>query len=291
MAPAKINLTLEVLGTRSDGYHDLASIFATVALWDRVRVAPSRTLDVRIAPDVGAPEDADLATMSVHALAKASARPAIAHIRVKKRIPVAAGLGGGSSDAAAVLRGLERVWRLNGVDLTGVGAAIGSDVPFFVSGAAFALVRGRGERVDPLPAPPVQFWISLVRVRERLSTAKVFTAHRGKVSSGDRTAALAAAFRGGVVTPATVRAHLGNDLLEAAERVAPEIASIRKTAAGLGIDLTMSGSGPSLFALADDRAHALRIARRLRRARLRARVLALGVAQSATSERGLSPYV
>jgi 4-diphosphocytidyl-2-C-methyl-D-erythritol kinase len=276
-APAKINLTLEVLGQRGDRYHDLASIFATVALRDRVRVAPSRTLDVRVAPDVGAPADSDLAAMSVRALARACARPAAAHIRVKKRIPIAAGLGGGSSDAAAVLRGLERLWRLNGVDLAAVGASVGSDVPFFVSGAAFALVRGRGERVDPLPAPRDSLWIALVRMSERLSTAKVFAAHRGKASSGDRTTSLASAFREGIVTPATIRAHLGNDLLDAAERVAPRIASVRNTAAGLGIALAMSGSGPSLFALADDRADALRIARRLKRARISARVLALGV--------------
>ncbi len=277
MAPAKVNLTLEVLGTRPDGYHELASVFATIDLRDRVRVAPWRALDVRIAPAVGAAAGDDLASRAVRALAEASARPAYAHVRVRKRIPVASGLGGGSSDAGAVLRGLARAWRLDGIDLTPIAARIGSDVPFFASGATYALVGGRGELVEALPAPE-PFWIALVRLREHVSTAEVFAAHRAKPSHGERTAKLAKALRDRKVTVAMIRDALHNDLTEAAERVAPTIAETRKTAAGMGIDLAMSGSGPSLFALGDHRAHAIGIARRLRRAGLRVRVLRLGVA-------------
>jgi 4-diphosphocytidyl-2-C-methyl-D-erythritol kinase len=277
MTPAKVNLTLEVLGPRADGYHELASVFATIDLRDRVRVAPWRALDVRIAPAVGAVAGDDLASRAVRALADASARPALAHVRVRKRIPVASGLGGGSSDAGAVLRGLARAWRLDGIDLTPVAARVGSDVPFFVSGAAYALVRGRGELVEALPAPE-PFWIALVQLREHVSTALVFAAHRGNPSDGARTAKLAKALRDRKVTVAIIREAIHNDLSEAAERVAPAIADARKTAAGMGIDLAMSGSGPSLFALGDDRAHAIGIARRLRRAGLRVRVLRLGVA-------------
>jgi 4-diphosphocytidyl-2-C-methyl-D-erythritol kinase len=276
MAPAKVNLTLEVLGPRADGYHELASVFATVDLRDRVRVAPWRALDVRIAPDVGAAPGDDLASRAVRALADACARPALAHVRVRKRIAVASGLGGGSSDGGAVLRALSRVWRLDGVDLAPIAARVGSDVPFFVSGAAYALVRGRGELVEALPAPE-PFWIALVRLREHVSTAEVFGAHRAKPSDGARSAALAKALRDRNVTVAVIRDRLHNDLLDAAERIAPAIAEARKNASAMGIDLAMSGSGPSLFALGDDRPHAIRIARRLRRAGLRVRVLALGV--------------
>src|SRR3989442_3045339 len=106
MAPAKVNLTLEVLGPRADGYHELASVFATVDLRDRVRVAPWRALDVRIAPAVGAVAGDDLASRAVRALAEASARPALAHVRVRKRIPVAAGLRGGAPDPGAGAPGL-----------------------------------------------------------------------------------------------------------------------------------------------------------------------------------------
>jgi 4-diphosphocytidyl-2-C-methyl-D-erythritol kinase len=276
MAPAKLNLTLEVLGPRADGYHELASVFATVDLCDRVRVAPWRALDVRIAPAVGAVPGDDLASRAVRALAEASARPALAHVRVRKRIPVASGLGGGSSDAGAVLRGLARAWRLDGVDLQPVAARVGSDVPFFVSGAAYAFVGGRGELVEALPAPD-PIWVALVQLRESVSTAAVFGMHGAMTSKGERSAKLARALRDRKVTVAAVRENLHNDLLEAAERIAPTIALARKTASALGIDLAMSGSGPSLFALGDDRADAIRIARRLRRVGLRVRVLRLGV--------------
>jgi 4-diphosphocytidyl-2-C-methyl-D-erythritol kinase len=277
MAPAKVNLTLEVLGRRADGYHELASVFATIDLRDRVRVAPWRALDVRIAPAVGAPAGDDLASRAVRALADASARPALAHVRVRKRIPVASGLGGGSSDAGAVLRGLARAWRLDGIDLVPIAARVGSDVPFFVSDATYALVGGRGELVEALPAPE-PFWIALVQLREHVSTAAVFSAHRGKASNGERTAKLAEALRDRKVTVAMMREVIHNDLSEAAERIAPAIAEARMSAARMGIDLAMSGSGPSLFALGNDRAHAIGIARRLRRSGLRVRVLRLGVA-------------
>src|SRR2546428_13365592 len=97
MAPAKINLTLEVLGRRADGYHQLVSGFATVDLRDRVRVALCKTLDVRIAPDVGAAEGEDLASRAVLALAEANGRAPFAHVGVTKRIPAAAGPGGGAA--------------------------------------------------------------------------------------------------------------------------------------------------------------------------------------------------
>jgi 4-diphosphocytidyl-2-C-methyl-D-erythritol kinase len=198
-------------------------------------------------------------------------------VRVRKRIPVAAGLGGGSSDAGAVLRGLARVWRLGGIDLLSAAARVGSDVPFFVSGAAYALVRGRGEHVEPLPQTQ-PMWIVLVHLREHASTAAVFAAHRGKPSKGDRSERLATALRDRIVTVDQVRECLHNDLLDAAERIVPAIADARKIASGVGIDLALSGSGPSLFALGNDRPHALQIARRLRRGGLRTRVIRIGVA-------------
>ena len=276
-APAKVNLTLEVLGTRPDGFHELASVFATVDLRDRVRVAPSKKLDVRIAPPIADLDGEDLATRAVRALARAVDREPAAHVRVRKRIPAAAGLGGGSSDAAAVLRGLASLWRLDGVDLGAIGATVGSDVPFFTTGAAFAAVGGRGERIEALPAPTTTLWIALVRLRSRVSTAAVFAAVAAASSRGTHTAAVADELRTEKPRVATIREHLANDLCAVAERAAPEIAQARATARAIGIDLAMSGSGPSLFALANDRADAIRIARRLRAVGLRARSFALGV--------------
>lgn len=271
-APAKVNLTLEVLGRRGDGFHELASVMATLDLHDDVRVSVSRGLDVRIRPDVGAAPGADLATAAVRALAAESGREARARVEIRKRIPVAAGLGGGSSDAGAVLRALAALWRLEGVDLARVGASVGSDVPFFAAGHALARIGGRGERVEPLPPPRGELWIALVTIPARVRTADVFGA-LGPSPSGDGRATdqVAAAFVRGDADPGTLRTHARNDLSSAAERISPLISDARASAAARGIALTLSGSGPSMYAVADDRAHAIRMARSLRAAGLRAR--------------------
>jgi len=265
LAPAKINLALAVIGKREDGYHDLRSVFATIDLADRVRVAPSRRLEVRIAPDVGAPRGEDLASRAVRAMAATTGHDAAVFVQIRKRVPVAAGLGGGSSDAGAVIRALATIWRRDDVDLVAVAAAVGSDVPFFVRGARVALVSGRGERVDPLPAP-LPMHVVIVRSRVRLSTTDVFAAlrsdDRGAIASVD---AVRDAFAQRSVTPELLRDHARNDLLAAAERLCPEIAETRARAAHSGIRLALSGSGPTLFAVADDRRDALRVQRILRR--------------------------
>jgi 4-diphosphocytidyl-2-C-methyl-D-erythritol kinase len=276
-APAKINLALEVVGRRDDGYHELRSIFATVDLTDRVRVAVAHTLDVRTRPDVGAPLGDDLAARAVRALAAAAGHAPAAHVRIHKRVPVAAGLGGGSSDAGAVLRGLAALWGIGG-ELGPVAASIGSDVPFFVTGAPYAAVSGRGESVQALATPPVPLWAVLVRVVARVSTPAVFAALRpDEWSDGAATARLAAAFADGTIQPALVRTGTHNGLLAAAERVCPAISDARAVAGAKGITLTLSGSGPTLFTIANDRADALRIARILRRCGLVARAHVLGV--------------
>jgi 4-diphosphocytidyl-2-C-methyl-D-erythritol kinase len=276
VAPAKVNLTLEVIGRRPDGYHELRSVFATIDLADQVRVAAAKRLDLRVRPDPGAPPGGELSGRAVEALAAAAGRPAHAHVRVAKRIPIAAGLGGGSSDAGAVLRGLAQIWRTE-ADLPAVGARLGSDVPFFASGAAFAIVAGRGEQVRALPAPRDPLWIVLVRVAARVATADVFGALRDEEwSDGSRSAALARAFDDGTVAPDTIRARLGNDLLDAACRVCRDIGEARLIAGSKGVTLALSGSGPSLFAVADSRHDAFRLARILRGQGLNARARRLG---------------
>ena len=265
LAPAKINLALAVDGMRDDGYHELRSVFATIDLADRVRVAANRELEVRIAPDVGAPRGDDLASRAVRAMAAAAGRGATAFVRIRKRVPVAAGLGGGSSDAGAVLRALATIWQRDDIDLVALAASVGSDVPFFASGARVAFVGGRGERVDPLP-DPVAMHVVIVRSRARLSTKDVFAALRNE----DRGAAVAVdalrdAFARRAVTPRLLRENARNDLLAPAERLCPDIADARSRAAEHGIELALTGSGPTLFAVGDDRRDALRIARILRR--------------------------
>jgi 4-diphosphocytidyl-2C-methyl-D-erythritol kinase len=270
-APAKVNLTLEVLGRRADGYHDLASVMATIDLADDVRIAPARSLDVRIRPPVGAARGDDLASRAARALAAACAREPHVHVTIRKRIAVAAGLGGGSSDAGAVLRGLARMWRAADVDLVRIGAEVGSDVPFFARGVPLARVSGRGERVEPIAPPAGPLWVSLVILPVRSSTREVFAALEGVRGDGRATAEIARALAAGDAAAATMRPLLRNDLTTAAERVAPRVADARAAARAKGIELHVSGSGPSLFALADDRAHAIHLSRALRRIGLRAR--------------------
>jgi 4-diphosphocytidyl-2-C-methyl-D-erythritol kinase len=268
-APAKLNLALAVTGERADGYHELVSVFARLDLADDVRVATHHTLEVRNTVDVG-PGD-DLAAVAVRELARATAHEASAFVRIRKRVPLAAGLGGGSSDAAAVLRGLARLWNVD-EDLVSVGARVGSDVPFFARDTAVALVRGRGEIVEPLPVPNEPLHVVVVRPTLRLRTADVFAEHRAEDRGALRhVETLALAFSAGSITPELVRVHAENDLLAAAERKSEAIAAWRAAAAARGIALALTGSGPTLFAVADDRADALRMARILRRAGLRAR--------------------
>ena len=289
-APAKVNLTLEVVGVRDDGYHELRSVFATIDLVDHVRVAASARLDVRVRPDPTA-GDGELSARAVLALAAATGHAPTAHVRVAKRIPVAAGLGGGSSDAGATLRGLGQVWRVD-ADLQTVGAGLGSDVPFFASNARFASVSGRGEHVRELPPPADPLWIVLVRVAARVATADVFRALRHEEwSDGEGSASLTRAFDERRITAATIRSHLRNDLLDAASRVCRDIGEARLIAGAKGVTLALSGSGPSLFAVADSRAAALRLARILRGQGLDARAHELGptIGRAVRASAGLLP--
>ena len=150
-AYAKINLTLEVLGRRDDGYHQVKTILQTIDLADLLDIEPANTLRVDCDdPDLRG--DANLVSKAARALAQQGGVDIGARIFIRKRIPVGMGLGGGSSDAAAALVALNRLWDLGfGVDeLVAVAAGLGSDVPFFLYGGT-ALAEGRGEEVSPLP--------------------------------------------------------------------------------------------------------------------------------------------
>ena len=176
-APAKINLALEILGRRPDGFHEIASVIQAVGLYDELRVAPAETL--RFTCDRSALASADnLVVRAARALQNATGCRRGTELRLYKGIPVAAGLGGGSSDAAAALVLLNRHWHLGLTlgELSRIGATLGSDIPFFLTGPT-AVVSGRGERVELLPPPPLG-WVVLVRPRQPLSTAVVYGALR-----------------------------------------------------------------------------------------------------------------
>src|SRR5947209_3944763 len=155
LAPAKVNLTLEVLGRRSDGYHEIVTLIQTIDLCDALILAAGHGIELEVVGDAvaGVPEgEANLAAKAAHSLKSEAGRTDLgAHIRLAKQIPAAMGLGGGSSDAAAVLRGLNQLWdlRFTTDHLARVAATLGSDVPFFLY-CGTAVCRGHGEIVEPM---------------------------------------------------------------------------------------------------------------------------------------------
>lgn len=284
LAPAKVNLTLAVVGRRSDGFHEIHSVMVPLDLADRIVLGPAPgpldRLDVLgpgggPAPDLG-PGPANLALRAV-AVARQALRetgeegplPAL-DVRLEKLIPVAAGLAGGSSDGAAVLDGALEAWgaegRLSPAARLAAAAALGSDCPFFLAGG-WALVEGRGERVERLPAPRGELpGIVVVTPGVPLSTAAVFARHAAGVQPPPgaalaTSAHLAAELRAGLTSARFLdRAGLlavANDLLPAAAEIVPALVPLRRALGRLlGRPIGLSGSGPTLWALYPSRAEA-----------------------------------
>ncbi len=162
-APGKLNLFLHVLGRRADGYHELQSAFTLIDLCDRIRVRVREDGIVRRVNDIpGVPSEDDLAIRAARSLQQASGTPLGADIELEKRIPMGAGLGGGSSDAATTLLVLDRLWKAHSPQerLHALGLSLGADVPFFLFGRS-AWAEGVGERLRPLEVP-VQWYVVLV---------------------------------------------------------------------------------------------------------------------------------
>ena len=260
-APAKVNLFLRVLGRRPDGYHDLETLVVPLKLADRVRVharadrTASRTLSVSLEvtgePELtrGVPVDeTNLAVRAAHALARAAGVRGFAELAIDKRVPNAAGLGGGSADAAAVLRALNDLWGcgMGPEELSAVAAAVGSDVPALLA-AAPALARGRGEVVEPANAAP-RSWL-LVTFSFGISTAEAFGwwDEDGAVTGPDPGPALAAAAAGDA---AALGPLLANDLEAPVLRRRPVIAEAReRLLAGGCAGAVLCGSGASMAGL------------------------------------------
>ncbi len=249
-APAKINLWLKVVGRRSDGYHLLESLVAFTDLADDIDAAPSDRLSLAIdGPLAGAlaEEGDNLVLRAARLLADRAGIAPRAALRLTKRIPVAAGLGGGSADAAAALRALIDLWRiaLPVGELFDLAARLGADVPMCLAGHA-ALVSGAGERLQPAPSlPPCA--VLLVNPVAALPTAEVFAARRGSFAPArplSRPWTDLASF-------ASALAQRGNDLTAAAIGLRPAIADVltflRKSDGAL--HAAMSGSGATCFAL------------------------------------------
>jgi 4-diphosphocytidyl-2-C-methyl-D-erythritol kinase len=175
-APAKLNLFLHVTGRRDDGYHDLQTVFQLIDLADdvHIHVREDGLIERPVGPE-GVPADADLVVRAARALQAAAQTRLGASLSVTKRIPLGAGLGGGSSDAATALVALNQIWKcgLSQQELAAIGVKLGADVPVFVGGRS-AWAEGRGERLTPLELP--ETWFVLVHPRVHIQTAAVFQA-------------------------------------------------------------------------------------------------------------------
>jgi 4-diphosphocytidyl-2-C-methyl-D-erythritol kinase len=175
-APAKLNLFLHVTGRRRDGYHELESLFTLIDWADRITIAPrDDAAIVRGRPIPGVGDDDDLALRAARALAQAAGMRLGATIDVEKSIPMGAGLGGGSSDAASVLLALNRLWgaHLPRDALMAIGARLGADVPFFLGGES-AIARGIGERLSPVSLPSA--WFAIAVPPAHVATSAIFAA-------------------------------------------------------------------------------------------------------------------
>jgi len=283
-ACAKINWTLEVLGRRPDGYHEIRTVLQTISLCDTVAACEARTPSLTVAAPAGTdlgPLEENLAWRAV--AAHTDAVPVA--LRLRKRVPPAAGLGGGSSDAAAVLRGLDRLSArpLGPARLEVVAATLGSDVPFFVRGGT-QLAAGRGELLQPLPdlAPA---WLVLVTpplVAEGKTRRLFGLLGATDFSDGAATARLLRRLSTG--QPLTTDA-LVNTFDRVADAAFPGLARYRSALALACGHALLCGAGPSLFALCSGAREARAAAARLRTLRVPARAVRTLTAGTSTRVR------
>ncbi|MEX0715376.1 MAG: 4-(cytidine 5'-diphospho)-2-C-methyl-D-erythritol kinase [Planctomycetaceae bacterium] len=299
-APAKLNLFLEILGRRGDGYHEIETVMVTVGLHDTLAFADDDSGAIRLTihdasadPAAGSspghrPLPADSRNLVVRAAELLRAETGTsrgARITLMKRIPAEAGLAGGSSDAAATLAALDRLWNLglSRNDLMELASRLGSDVPFFFVPSGVAVARGRGERLEPLASPAALHFV-IVRPPSGLSTAEVYRHCRPAERPRD-AGPLIDALRAGRAERVARGIH--NALRSPAESLNADVRRLgdwfdRQPVLGHG----MSGSGTAYYGLCATRTQARTLAGRLRAARLgRAFVARSGSSRSLDSTR------
>ena len=261
-AYGKVNLTLEVIGRRDDGYHNVVTALQTVDLADTVVIEEADELAVEC-DEPGLSGESNLAWKAAVALAKLVGMEPRAHIRIEKGIPMASGLGGGSADAAATLVGLNRLWRLglSGEELKEVAAGLGSDVPFLLTGGT-ALGMGRGDEITPLPQLPV---LEMLLVAPAQSiVAKTPTMYRAlrpdDFSDGARTRAVSGDLAGQALTSA----DCCNAFERAAREIFPGLADVwDKVAEVTQHPPRLSGAGPAMYVMPSSESERIRVAESL----------------------------
>ena len=268
LAPAKVNLSLDILGKRPDGYHDLNMVMHSVTLADRLTLTHTEEPGVRVVSGLSflPGGEKNLAVRAAREYAYATGIPVEGlRIRLDKHIPVCAGLAGGSSDAAAVLRGLngEAEKPLSLSQLAELGAKVGSDVPYCVMGGT-ALVEGRGEKVTPLPPLPSCRFV-LCKPPFPVSTPELFgKVQCGRIRCHPDTSGMVDALRAGDLEGVARRLYnVFEDVLDPQKRrVVEEIKGTLITLGALGA--VMSGSGPTVFGIFSDGERARRAFEKLK---------------------------
>lgn len=273
-APAKLNLYLEVLGRRADGFHEIETLMVSVSLFDQLRLTPhtgsqiefrcewvsgyGSTLDLGKLPT----DSSNLVVRALNRLREVSGVQQGLRVELRKRIPTSAGLGGGSSDAAAALIGANQIWNLNWSRerLSEIASELGSDVPYFFFGAP-AVCRGRGEQIEPI-ASDLQQHVVIIRPPEGLSTPAVYK--QVELSSiPNRIEPTLACMQGRQVRD--ISRCMFNRLQPAATRVSPWIGRLQREFDRLDVlGHQMSGSGSSYFGFCRSARHARRIGSMLR---------------------------
>lgn len=274
--PAKINLELRVGPARDDGYHEIATVYQAVGLYDTVTVVPSPRWTVEVhgpQADLVPTDGSNLALAAARLLAESAGVEERVAISIDKQIPVAGGMAGGSADAAAALVACDALWGLNQgrEDLEPLAARLGSDVPFLLHGGT-AIGSGRGERVVPVLATGELHWVLWASERDGLSAGSVYAeCDRLRASDADEAAdtselgepepsdALLSALR--TMDTEAVATALHNDLQDAAVSLMPELTSVVEAGLELGAPGAMvSGSGPTVAFLVASPAQALDLA-------------------------------
>jgi len=265
-APAKINLSLDVLHKRSDGYHEVEMVMTMVDLADRIEMQELSRDTIIISSQAGyiPLDEKNLAFQAARLIKDRYDVKQGVYIHLDKQIPVAAGLAGGSSDAAATLRGLNRLWNLNipMEELQVLGAELGSDVPFCVTGGT-AVARGRGEKLEPIVSPP-QCWVVLAKPPINVSTSEIYgKLNAREIKNHPSTEGVLGAIREKRFDQ--LCGSLGNVLEEVTLDLYPEVRHLKECMQRLGADgVLMSGSGPTVFGLVSKEAKVPRIYNGLR---------------------------
>jgi 4-diphosphocytidyl-2-C-methyl-D-erythritol kinase len=270
---AKVNLYLEVIRKRRDKYHDIETVFERIDLHDDITLTPLPGQRIEIvAPALGLPKDSsNFAYKAAELLQKKYKVKSGVRIKIDKRIPIGSGLGGGSSNAAAVLLGLNKMWRLNLPisRLARLASCLGSDMAFFVYQCRFARGQGRGEKISPIRSvDKKRLWHVLVVPKIHVSTPAIYA--QWDVFSnltiprfGVKLLLLALKSQ----RDKTLKGCLFNSLEPVTIALYPQVQAVRDALASLGVEaILMSGSGPAVFGVVPSRKEAVAVCRKLQRA-------------------------